>query len=185
MHTPHQFELLERHLHVKQTFRALAITTVIVAVVSFCSIILYWHTYAGGWFTFHPTHPQSVYYLSSVQSHLLVAWSAINDTLWAPIVAVFAVVVAAQARRWGWLAGPSTVGLLAILATQVLYGLPLENMGLLGNPVIALLVRLPFGLADYTVAAILYTATLVFAAVELRGQSGTATSASVSPAPQI
>lgn len=167
----------------KQTFRALAITTVVVAVVSFCSIILYWHTYAGEWFTFHPTHPQ--YNLSSVQSRLLVVWSAINDTLWAPIVAVFAVVVAAQARRWGWLAALSTVGLLAILATQILFGLPLGNMGLLGNPVIALLVRLPFGLAEYTIAAILYVATLVFAVVELRGQSGAATSANVSPAPQM
>ncbi|HEX8983155.1 MAG TPA: hypothetical protein VF792_10325 [Ktedonobacterales bacterium] len=167
----------------KRTFQALAITTVIVAIVSFCSIILYWHTSAGEWLTFHPAHPQ--YNLSSVQSRLLVVWSAINDTLWAPIVAVFAVVVAAQARRWGWLAALSIVGLLAILGPQILFGLPLGNMGLLGNPVIALLVRMPFGLAEYTLAAILYAAALVFAAVELRGQSGAAASASVSPAPQL
>lgn len=170
----------------KQTFRALAITTVIVAVVSFCSIILYWHTYTGEWFTFHPTHPLMWYAsLSPLQRSVLQVWFAINDTLWAPIVAVFAAVVAAQARRWGWLVALSILGLLATLATQLLFGLPLETLGLLSNPVIATLVRLPFGLAEYAVAAILYATTLVFAVVELRGQSGAATSVSVSPAPQI
>lgn len=167
----------------KPTFRALAITTVIVAIVSFCSMILYWRSFTGEWFIFHPTHLQ--YNMSSVQGRLLEVWFEVNNRLWAPIVAVFAVVVAAQARRWGWLAALSIFGLLAILAAQILFELPLESMGLLGNPVIALFVRLPFGLAEYTVAAILYAATLVFACFELRGQSDLETSASMSPAPQV
>ncbi len=167
----------------KRTFQALAITSIVVPVAEFLSIILYFHAYFGGWFAFHPAASRIAYLdKSQLDAALLLVWQGLNETLWTSIVAIFAVVVAAQARRWGWMSGLILLGLFAISAPMLIWALPLQGLGLLGNPLIDAQASYPFG--PHISAPILYALVLVFALLQLRRQDGAA-SASVSPAPQV
>ncbi len=118
-----------------RTYRALAIVAVVATLLSVASQLWYMHVSMNGWFSYAPIGGPDI--LGLPAGLLLAIWPPTN-TLAAPVVSVFGVIVAAQARRWGWLVAFILLGLIAIYGPTPLYILdaylglerPLQTFGL-------------------------------------------------------
>lgn len=97
-----------------RTYRALGIVTLLAIVALAAQFALAVFAFPGGrWFSYAPILPQQGGLLSAVFSvWWRLAWSRTLMML-PPLVSAFAVIVAAQARRWVWLIVFIVVGLLA------------------------------------------------------------------------
>lgn len=100
------------------TYRALAIVAVVAVVATAVSQFAFTQVLGtGSWFAYAPIIPSPTGLLPL--AFILPLWTLTN-TLAAPIVGVFGVIVAAQARRWGWLVALTLLGLLAVYGPTLL-----------------------------------------------------------------
>jgi hypothetical protein len=120
----------------------------------------------GGWFSYAPISGPLHDFFPGL--FILPLWSVTN-TLGAPIVGAFSAVVAAQARRWGWLCAFILLGLLAVYGPTLLAFLgpyidsavSFRAMGIVESVYVQLMPQ-----------ALLSIAALIFVASARRGQPG-------------
>lgn len=94
-----------------RTYRALAIVAVVATPLSAAAQLWYIHVSVNGWFSYAPFGGPDI--LGIPAGFLLAIWLP-TTTLAAPVVSVFGIIVAAQARRWGWLVAFILLGLIAV-----------------------------------------------------------------------
>jgi hypothetical protein len=96
---------------VSKTYRALAVVAVVATLLSVASQLWLTHVSVNGWFSYAPIGGPD--FLGLPAGLLLAIWQP-TTTLAAPVVSAFGIIVAAQARRWGWLVAFILLGLIAI-----------------------------------------------------------------------
>lgn len=94
-----------------RTYRALAIVAVVVTLLSVAAQLWFMNVSSNGWFSYAPIGGPDFWALPA--GLLLAIWLP-TTTLAGPVVSVFGIIVAAQARRWGWLVAFILLGLLAV-----------------------------------------------------------------------
>lgn len=113
-----------------RTYRALAIVAVVVTLLSVATQLWFVQFSVNGWFSYAPIGGPDFWGLPAL---LLVAIWQPTITLAGPVVSVFGVIVAAQARRWGWLIAFILLGLLAVYGPRPL--MLLEAYAHLSRPI--------------------------------------------------
>lgn len=141
-----------------KTYRALAVVAVVATALSLVATFTF-EPGRGGWFSYAPLNPGAQF-----QGLLVVAangaWQT-TATIAAPIVAMFGAVVAAQARRWGWLVAFIALGLLGLYSGSALVplALALSATWRLPNPLATSALLPPITQALPAIAALLFVAT--------------------------
>lgn len=108
-----------------KTYRALAIVAVVATLVSLALQLAFGPVMVSGLLSHAPRYaPMSGFVPGGFfpASFILPLWLT-TSALAAPIVGVFSVIVAAQARRWGWLVALILFGLLAAYGPTLLSSL--------------------------------------------------------------
>jgi hypothetical protein len=105
---------------VSKTYRALAIVAVVATLVSLVLQLTFGRVWVSGWFPYAPLHGPLGGFIPA--TFIVPLWLT-TSTLAAPIVGVFSVIVAAQARRWGWLLAFILLGLFAVYGPTLLSAL--------------------------------------------------------------
>jgi hypothetical protein len=99
---------------VSKTYRALAVVAIVVPLVSIGSLLLSsyiaFFSISG---VIPPSPPGGDRWIPAVE--LPVWWAPALSSLAAPVIATFAAVVAAESRRWGWLAAFIALGAFAVV----------------------------------------------------------------------
>lgn len=154
---------------------ALAIVVVVAALVSLVSIAWSTHNaYATSGSSFNaiglPILNVGLAGISQTTNVIVDAnspWDPVTNWLAVPIIATVAIVVAAQARRWGWLVVFIALSILCALGPVMIPELELRNIVQV-NPTTNVL----FGVGFYQTLPMiaLITVALIFAAVAGRGQ---------------
>lgn len=165
---------------------ALAIIVVVATLVSFVSIVWSTHNaYAANGSSFNSiglpilnVGLAGIDQMTQVIVDISSLWDPVTNGLAAPIIATLAILVAAQARRWGWLVAFSVLIVLCVLGPAMIPELELRNIVQVNPSTIVV-----FGVGFYQALPmlLLIIAALLFAAAAGRGQRHAATSAVLVP----
>ena len=99
-----------------KTYRALMIVTFVATLASLALQLTYGLVWVSGWHSYAPLG-------GSVLAPFIVPLWLTTSALAAPVVGVFSVVVATQARRWRWLVALTLLGLLGAYGPTLLSAL--------------------------------------------------------------
>jgi hypothetical protein len=153
---------------VSKTYRALAIVAVVATLLSVGSqlwFLWFLHASMNGWFSYAPLGAPTIWGIPF--DLMMLIWQP-TITLAAPVVGAFSVIVAAQARRWGWLVALTVLGLLALYGPGIFFVLePYTGLARL------LRASDPNNYLLWLPQALLVIATLLFVATAGRGQPHT------------
>lgn len=161
-----------------KTYRALGIVAIVTLLILIAQVIIIANSHIQGL----PAPASSIDLNSAPLSFYITAIWPLVARQFAPIIATFSIVVAAQSRQWGWLAAFIVTGIIGVFGPTMFFFFPV-TFG-----VAAEVGASPNGLfiieqlaTEVIPAAIPVLAALVFAALSLRAgssaQRGTAQAA--------
>ena len=104
-------EAVKGHALVSKTYRALAIVAVVAPLVSIGSLLLSSYIFVNH--LIPPSPPTGERWIPAMA--LPWFWAPSLISLAAPVIATFAATVAAESRRWGWLAAFVALGAFGVL----------------------------------------------------------------------
>ena len=154
---------------------ALAIVVVVAMLVSLVSIAWSTHnSYAANGSSFNTiglpilnTGLAGINQTTQLFVDVTSPWDPVTNALAAPIIATIAIIVAAQARRWGWLIVFIALSVLCALSSPLILELPLWRFVQVNSTTILVITSSFFQIVPMLLLAIV---ALIFAAVAGRGQ---------------